>query len=160
MQSSHQSRAVVTSYFSSGRPDGDGLITRGVGFIGSHLTDELLEAGYSVRVLDNLSPQVHGEARSAPQYLNHDVELIVGDLRNPGALRQALRGVHYVFLLAAAVGAGQSMCKVAEYYSVNESDTACLVEALIERPEARGMTGFSSALPDARFGGRADHDRR
>jgi dTDP-L-rhamnose 4-epimerase len=36
------------------------LITLGAGFIGSHLADKLLAAGYGVRVLDNLMPQVHG----------------------------------------------------------------------------------------------------
>ncbi|HEX8680533.1 MAG TPA: NAD-dependent epimerase/dehydratase family protein, partial [Chthoniobacterales bacterium] len=36
------------------------LITGGAGFVGSHLADELLEHGYTVRALDNLAPQVHG----------------------------------------------------------------------------------------------------
>lgn len=35
------------------------LITAGAGFIGSHLTDELLNRGYDIRILDNLSTQVH-----------------------------------------------------------------------------------------------------
>ena len=39
------------------------LITGGAGFIGSHLADELLARGYSVRALDSLLPQVHGEGR-------------------------------------------------------------------------------------------------
>lgn len=42
------------------------LITGGAGFIGSHATDALLAAGYEVRLLDNLSPQVHGGNTSAP----------------------------------------------------------------------------------------------
>ncbi|HEX6984138.1 MAG TPA: NAD-dependent epimerase/dehydratase family protein, partial [Planctomycetaceae bacterium] len=45
------------------------LITGGAGFIGSHLADELLAAGYAVRALDNLSPQVHGGEARRPDYL-------------------------------------------------------------------------------------------
>ncbi len=44
------------------------LITGGAGFIGSHLADRLLQAGYQVRLLDNLDPQVHPHGR--PAYLN------------------------------------------------------------------------------------------
>src|SRR3982751_7006518 len=51
------------------------LITGGAGFIGSHTSDLLLEAGYQVRLLDNLTPQVHGPARERPAYLQPDVDL-------------------------------------------------------------------------------------
>ena len=37
------------------------LITGGAGFIGSHLTSALIQEGHSVSVLDNLSPQIHGD---------------------------------------------------------------------------------------------------
>jgi len=56
------------------------LITGGAGFIGSHLADELLAAGYSVRALDVLVDQVHEGDR--PEYLSADVELISGDVRS------------------------------------------------------------------------------
>jgi dTDP-L-rhamnose 4-epimerase len=53
------------------------LITGGGGFIGSHLADVLLDAGWRVRALDNLSQQVHGGG-DRPDYLSGEVELIAG----------------------------------------------------------------------------------
>src|SRR5437763_1921551 len=63
------------------------LITGGAGFIGSHLADALLQRGRKVRVLDNLDSQVHGEARRRPDYLDADVELVGGDIRDSDAGR-------------------------------------------------------------------------
>ncbi|GLC24300.1 NAD-dependent epimerase/dehydratase family protein [Roseisolibacter agri] len=115
------------------------LITGGAGFIGSHLADELLRAGHRVRALDSLLPQVHGAAGEAgrrPEYLHADVELQVGDVRDPAAVRRALDGVDAVFHLAAAVGVGQSMYEIAQYTDVNNMGTAVLLEAIV----ARGRT--------------------
>lgn len=122
------------------------LITGGAGFIGSHLADQLLERGYEVRALDNLSPQVHGADAQRPDYLNPEVELQVGDIRRPDAVRKALRGVDGVFHLAAAVGVGQSMYRIADYTAVNNLGTAVLMEALVRRPVARLVTASSMSL--------------
>jgi dTDP-L-rhamnose 4-epimerase len=122
------------------------LITGGAGFIASHLADELLRCGYRVRALDNLDPQVHGAARTRPLYLADDVELIVGDVRNPDDLHRALRGVDAVYHFAAAVGVGQSMYEIEHYTSVNNLGTAALLEALIERPVERLVVASSMSI--------------
>jgi dTDP-L-rhamnose 4-epimerase len=110
------------------------LITGGAGFIGAHVANELLARGHKVRALDNLSPQVHGPDRKHPDYLANDVELMIGDIRDPEALARAVNGVESVVHLAALVGVGQSMYQIAEYTSVNNLGTAVLWEALAKHP--------------------------
>lgn len=122
------------------------LITGGAGFIGSHLADELLAHGYSVRVLDCLDPQVHGESRRRPDYLDAQVELQVGDVTDKDALAKALKGVDAVYHFAAAVGVGQSMYEVAHYTRVNNLGTAVLLEALIAQPVQRLVIASSMSL--------------
>ena len=122
------------------------LVTGGAGFIGSHLAAELLAHGYAVRVLDNLSPQVHGPARHAPSYLDPRVELMVGDVRDPEAVRRALHGMDAVYHLVAAVGVGQSMYRIAEYTAVNNVGTAVLLEALIEKRVGRLVVASSMSI--------------
>ncbi len=110
------------------------LITGGAGFIGSHVSAELLSKGYGVRALDNLVPQVHGPGQKRPEYLAADVELFIGDVRDPDALRRALLGVDAVIHLASLFGVGQSMYQIAEYTCVNNLGTAALLQALSDRP--------------------------
>jgi dTDP-L-rhamnose 4-epimerase len=122
------------------------LITGGAGFIGSHLADVLLRQGHRVRVLDTLSPQVHGAACERPEYLDSDVELVVGDIRDPAVVRNALAGVDRVYHFAALVGVGQSMYQLADYVSVNGFGTAVLLEALVERPVERLVVASSMSI--------------
>ena len=129
------------------------LVTGGAGFIGSHLADLLLREGHRVRALDALSPQVHGDAAATgtrPDYLDPDVELVVGDVRDRAAVDRALQGVDAVYHLAAAVGVGQSMYEIAEYTSVNNMGTAVLLEAMAarakEQPFARLVVASSMSL--------------
>ncbi|WP_018480102.1 NAD-dependent epimerase/dehydratase family protein [Pontibacter roseus] len=122
------------------------LITGGAGFIGSHLADELLRQGYEVRALDNLSEQVHGKDCKRPEYLHEDVELIVGDVRNPEDVERALEGVDAVFHFAAMVGVGQSMYEIREYTDVNNMGTAVLLEALIKKPVKKLVVASSMSI--------------
>lgn len=122
------------------------LVTGGAGFIGSHLCDELLAQNYKVRVLDNLSPQVHGHAAAPPDYLSANTEFIRGDVRDAKAVRAALEDVWGVFHLAAAVGVGQSMYEIEHYTSVNSMGTAVLLEALVERPVRKLVVASSMSV--------------
>jgi dTDP-L-rhamnose 4-epimerase len=122
------------------------LITGGAGFIGSHLTDHLLGQGYRVRVLDALVPQVHGEKAKRPAFLSREAEFIVGDIRDPDAVRKALEGVDAVVHLAATVGVGQSMYQIRHYSEVNAVGTAVLLEALTRHPVERLVVASSMSI--------------
>ncbi len=122
------------------------LITGGAGFIGSHVAAELLRAGYRVRVLDSLVTQVHGETLERPAYLDKDVELILGDVRNPEILDEALSGVEAVYHFVALVGVGQSMYQIAEYTSVNNLGTAALLERLVKHPVKKLLVASSMSV--------------
>ena len=122
------------------------LITGGAGFIGSHVADELLRAGYQVRALDNLTVQVHGPGQRRPDYLDPEVELQVGEIRDPAAVERALDQVDCVIHLAAAVGVGQSMYALAEYTSVNNVGTATLLEQLIGRNVRKLLVASSMSI--------------
>ncbi len=122
------------------------LITGGAGFIGSHLCDALLEKGHTVKVLDNLSEQVHGADCARPSYLHPDVELIKGDVLDKQAVTNALKDVDRVYHFAASVGVGQSMYEIARYTKVNNLGTAVLLEALIEHPVEKLVVASSMSI--------------
>ncbi|KAF2223999.1 hypothetical protein BDZ85DRAFT_174512, partial [Elsinoe ampelina] len=73
------------------------LVTGGAGFIGSNLVDRLLTLGYKVRIFDNLYT---GFIRNVPLE-NSNVEFFFGDILDRQALQEAIKGVDYVFHLAA-----------------------------------------------------------
>jgi dTDP-L-rhamnose 4-epimerase len=126
--------------------NGTVLVTGGAGFIGSHLADELLAHGYTVRALDNLSPQVHGSAAERPAYLDPRVDLVVGDVTDPRDVAAALNGADAAVHLAAAVGVGQSMYQAAHYTRTNNLGTAVLLEALAQHPVERLVVASSMSV--------------
>ncbi|MGL5382961.1 MAG: NAD-dependent epimerase/dehydratase family protein [Culicoidibacterales bacterium] len=106
------------------------LITGGLGFIGSRLAKMLVDHHYKVTILDNLSPQIHGENAPIDAYLSEHTNVIIGDVRNTEDWRTALVDQDVVVHLAAETGTGQSMYEIAKYVEVNITGTAHLLDYL------------------------------
>ena len=109
------------------------------------MTDLLLSSGYTVRILDSLSAQVHPHRR-VPDYLNPRADIIVGDICDRVTVKRALSGVDAVIHLAAAVGVGQSMYEIVPYTETNELGTAVLLDALVRRPVRRLVCASSMSV--------------
>ena len=116
------------------------LITGGAGFIGSNLALKLIEKGYNVTVLDNLSPQIHGDnpVETSPLYISikDKVKFIFGTVTNVNDWKLALEGQDAIVHYAAETGTGQSMYEVKKYVDVNVGGTAILLDLLVNTPHS------------------------
>jgi dTDP-L-rhamnose 4-epimerase len=101
------------------------LVTGAAGFIGSHIAETMRAAGHEVRGLDSLTPAVHN---GRPEHVSG--ELVVGDVRDPAAVDDALAGVDAVCHQAAMVGLGVDLSDLPLYADVNVTGTAVLLEAM------------------------------
>lgn len=110
------------------------LITGGAGFIGSNIALKLIEKGYGVTVLDNLSPQIHGEEpeQTSPLYRSivGKVNFIKGSVNCIEDWKRALVGVNAIIHLAAETGTGQSMYEIQKYTDINIGGTALMLDIL------------------------------
>ncbi len=106
------------------------LVTGGAGFIGSHLVLALLARGWSVTVLDNLSPQIHDADSPLYAAIRDKVRFIRGDVRSRTDWVEALEGQQCVVHLAAETGTGQSMYEISRYVDVNVGGTGLLLDLL------------------------------
>ena len=95
------------------------LVTGGCGFIGSHICEDLVERGHTVRVLDNLAS---GYLRNL-DHLGSAVEIQQGDVRNPDDVRQAVAGVRGVFHEAALVSVFDSVQRPMDNHDINATGT-------------------------------------
>lgn len=109
------------------------LITGGAGFIGSHTADLLIKKGHTVRILDLLDPQIHGENAGFPDYLHPEIEKIFGDVCQPHDVVKALDGIDAVYHFAALTGVGQSMYDMRNYVYTNSIGTATLLESIVKK---------------------------
>lgn len=119
------------------------LVTGGAGFIGSHLVDALIEDGYRVRVLDNLQPPTHN--KKLPDWFNKKAEFIKGDVRDKKDWEKSLRGVSYVFHLAAYMDYHPDF---STFFDTNSRSTALLYEIILEKklPVKKVIVASSQSL--------------
>ncbi|WP_234461966.1 NAD-dependent epimerase/dehydratase family protein [Pedobacter segetis] len=110
------------------------LITGGAGFIGSNLSLKLVEKGYKVTALDNLSKQIHGNSpkNDSPLFKSiiDKVNFIEGNVVNKEDLEKAISGQDAIIHLAAETGTGQSMYQIHHYAKVNIDATAMMLDIL------------------------------
>jgi UDP-glucose 4-epimerase len=104
------------------------LVTGGCGFIGSHLTDQLIKDGHDVVVFDNLSS-------GSLDNLHDDAVFIEGDIRDKHALKQIIREVDGCFHLAAIASVDISVKKWSETHETNLTGTINIFESIVERDE-------------------------
>ena len=109
------------------------LVTGSEGFIGSHLTEELLRQGYEVKafVLYNSFNSL-GWLEDLPENLKKNLEVFTGDIRDPNGVREAVRGCDAVLHLAALIAIPFSYHSPDSYVDTNVKGTLNIVQAAKE----------------------------
>ncbi|MCD0457540.1 SDR family NAD(P)-dependent oxidoreductase [Chryseobacterium sp. LC2016-27] len=110
------------------------LITGGAGFIGSNIALSLINKGFNVTVLDNLSPQIHGDDPEQTSALYKKiigkVIFIKGTVTSKEDWIKAIKGQDAIIHLAAETGTGQSMYEIQKYIDVNIGGTGLMLDIL------------------------------
>jgi len=119
-------------------------VTGGAGFIGSHIVDRLVEEGFEVRVLDNLST---GSLNNINEHLGKNgFHFLKGDIGNPTMLRNALKGVEVVFHEAALTSVPDSVADPLPTNEVNTTGTLKLLKASARLGVRRLIYASSSSV--------------
>lgn len=108
------------------------LVTGGAGYIGSHTTLLLLEAGYHVVVLDNFSNSSHESLRRVEALTGKHLTVVEGDIRDSGLLEQLFSDytIEAVIHFAGLKAVGESVSHPLRYYDCNVTGTLRLLEAM------------------------------
>jgi len=118
------------------------LVTGGAGFIGSHLTDALVESGCRVTVLDNLSTG----HRSNIEHLGDRIDFVHGDIRDAALLDRVIDGCEVAFHQAAVVSVTQSVEDPPHSCEVNDLGTVRVLDACRRAGVRRVVMASSSAV--------------
>lgn len=108
------------------------LVTGGAGYIGSHTTVQLLEAGLDVVVLDNLSNSHETSLERVKQITGREVTFVQGDVRDRAVLRDVFASfpITSVIHFAALKAVGESQSQPLRYYDNNITGSVCLFEEM------------------------------
>lgn len=118
------------------------LVTGGCGFIGSNITERLVEEGKDVRVLDNLSTGF--EEHIAP--FREKLEFQKGDVRNESDMKKALKGIDFVIHQAALRSVAKSVEQPVPTNDVNVNGTLNLLMHAKEEGVKRVVYASSSSV--------------
>ncbi|MFQ5700612.1 MAG: SDR family oxidoreductase [Acidobacteriota bacterium] len=123
------------------------LVTGGAGFIGSHLTERLLSQGHDVRVVDDFSTGKRENLRFPGRATGWGrLEVMEGDLTDPGTARRAVRQVEHVFHQAAIPSVPRSVADPAATNQANVGGTLNLMLAARDAGVRRFVYASSSSL--------------
>ena len=110
------------------------LVTGAGGFIGSHLTEELVRQGEEVRTLVRYnSRDAKGLLEDLPREIQHQIEVVPGDLKDPDGVKKALKGCSKVFHLGALIAIPYSYIHPFDFIQTNTVGTAHLLNACLEQ---------------------------
>jgi UDP-glucose 4-epimerase len=120
------------------------LVTGGAGFIGSHVVDRLVNEGFRVRVVDNLSS---GRLANIKRHIESSaIELVVGDLKDPEVALRVVDGVDTVFHYAANPEVRVSTTNPEVHFNENIVATFNLLEAMRRRNVRELVFASSSSV--------------
>ncbi|MGL6217404.1 MAG: NAD-dependent 4,6-dehydratase LegB [Lacrimispora sphenoides] len=106
------------------------LITGADGFIGSHLTETLIERGYDVRAFTFYNSfNSWGWLDSLPDEIKKEIEIHPGDIRDPNGVRNAMTGIESVFHLAALIAIPYSYHSPDSYVDTNIKGTLNVLQS-------------------------------
>ncbi len=106
------------------------LVTGADGFIGSHLTESLLERGYEVKAFAFYNSfNTWGWLDSFPKDKRKEIEVFTGDIRDPNGVREAMKGMDAVFHLAALIAIPFSYHSPDSYVDTNIKGTLNVLQA-------------------------------
>lgn len=111
---------------------------------------KLVKKGYEVTVLDNLSPQIHGECSALYDSIKDKVNFIKGTVLCYDDWKKALENIDIVVHLAAETGTGQSMYEIEKYTDVNIKGTSIFLDILAN--EKHGVKKMVIASSRAIYG--------
>lgn len=128
------------------------VVTGAGGFIGSHLVEALVAEGARVRALVRYtSSSGRGHLERLPQGALREVEVVLGNIEDPGATRALCRGVDIVFHLAALIGIPYSYVAPQQYVATNIHGTLNVLEAAREHGARVVHTSTSETYGTARY---------